>query len=391
MTSGGFELYVAARYLKSKRRQAVVSVITVLSILGVAAGVASLIIALAVNNGFRNSLQRSLLGATPHVLVLEKEPSEGIPKWREIAAKLKTLPHVVDAQPALYGQVFLTSPGRSASATLKGALPGADAPASGIRLGAKLAQSIGLKTGDVVSLINPQGEPTPFGPRPITIRFRVAGLFESGFYDIDNTYAFTSLETAQKIFSTGDVVSAIELKLDDVETAADVARQAEALVAPKLAATNWMEQNRQLLGALRLEKAVSLLTVGIIQMVASLNILIALVMGVMEKKREIAILLSLGARRSQIRRIFQYQGLIIGGIGVVLGLVFGYTVSLLAGRYHWIQLDEAIYSLSSVPFEPRWSDALWVSAAALAVSFLATLYPARSATRIPPIETLRYE
>lgn len=403
-----FETFIAARYLKAKHRQAVISLVTAVSVAGVAAGVMALVIALAINNGFRSSLENSLLGATPHVVVLEKEPSTGISGWRQLTAKLARLDGVREASPALYGKVMASGPMQSAEATLKGmTLTSPEFLAHvrqgkvgdltdlrglpGVVLGSQLARRIGMRPGDVVRLLSPQGSMTPFGIRPAEFRFRVAAIFESGFYDLDNQFAFTTVEQAQRVFSTPDVVNAIELKLNDVDTAPRVAAAAESLAGPELGATHWMAQNRQLLNALRMERAVSLITISLIQLVAALNILTALFMSVMEKRRDIAVLLSMGARRAQVARIFVTQGLMIAAAGVVLGLVSGYSLSYLAGHYRWITLDEEIYSLSYVPFEPRLPDAIWIAAAALAVAFLATLYPARAATRIAPVETLRYE
>jgi lipoprotein-releasing system permease protein len=249
--------------------------------------------------------------------------------------------------------------------------------------------------GAVLRVLSPQGELTPFGVRAGDSQFRVAAIFESGFYDLDNQFAFVSLEEAQRLFSTGDVVNALELRLADVYDAPAVARAAETLLnagrRDKLGATHWMEQNRQLLSALRLERTVSTITISLIQLVAALNIFTALVMSVMEKRRDIAVLIALGAKPAQIARIFIAQGLLIGLCGVLLGLVSGYGLSFLADHYRWIALDEEIYSISYVPFQPHFADALWISAAALVVSFLATLYPARAATRLMPVETLRYE
>ncbi|MBI4891356.1 MAG: ABC transporter permease [Acidobacteria bacterium] len=403
-----FETFVAARYLRAKHRQAVLSLVTGVSVLGVAAGVMALVIALAINNGFRSSLQSSLLGATPHVVLLEKEPSTGISNWRQLASKLGGLSGVRESSPALYGKVMASGPLQSAEATLKGMPLGSREFAAHIRagqlgdldnvrgmpgvvLGSQLARRIGMRPGDVVRLLSPQGEMTPFGIRPKEFRFRVAALFESGFYDLDNQFAFTTVENAQRVFSTPDVVNAIELKLNDVESAPAVAKAAEAAAGAGLGATHWMEQNRQLLNALKMERAVSLVTISLIQLVAALNILTALFMGVMEKRRDIAVLMSMGARRRQVARIFVTQGLMIAAAGVVIGLVAGYTLSYLAGHFHWISLDEEIYSLAYVPFEPRPADALWIAAAALGVAFLASLYPARAATTITPVETLRYE
>lgn len=401
-----FEIFVATRYLRAPRRDAVISVVTALAVAGVAAGVMAMVIALAVNNGFRDTLQRNLLGATPHVIVMEKEPSTGIADWRQLSQKLSELPHVASAAPALYGQVFLTGGVQQAGALLKG-LPSDSSigllphmvqgtfesirQGDNVLLGSKLSQSTGLKLGSVVTLISPQGESTPMGFRPAYFRFRVTGIYETGFYDIDNQMVFTSLLSAQKIFGLGDVVSAVELKLDDVSKAPEAARMAEAAAGPKFGATHWMAQNRQLLGALRLERTVSIVTISLIQLIAALNILTALVMAVMEKRRGIAVLMSLGSRQSQIRRIFVCQGLLIGASGVVLGLAAGYTICYFADKYRWIELDEAIYSMSAVPFQSHLWDAVWISAAALAVSFLATIHPANSAARISPVETLKYE
>jgi lipoprotein-releasing system permease protein len=407
-----FELFVARRYLKAKRKQAVISVITVISVAGVAAGVMSLVVALAINNGFRNTLQRSLLSATADVTILEKEPRYGIENWRALAEKLRRLPHVRGVSPTLYGTVFLSGPLQSEGIVLKGIQSAAESEAShllrhlkqgsiealrnpsglpGVILGSKLAQKTGMLYNSVVTVISPQGELTPFGPRPNIQRFRVVGIFESGFYEIDSALAFASLGSVQRLLGVEDVVNAIELKLDDVYRAPEVARAAEQFAGPKLAATTWMEQNRQIFNALKMEKAVTWVTIGLIELVAALNILITLVMMVMEKYRDIAVLVSMGARREQIRRIFMFQGVLIGVVGTVIGLTAGYSLCGLANRYRWIRLDETVYALSFVPFEPRWVDGIWIAAAALLISFLATLYPARNATRIAPAEALRYE
>ena len=404
-----FELFVAGRYLRAKRKQAVISVITVISILGVAAGVMALIIALAINNGFRNTLQRSLLGATAHVTILEKKPEFGIQNWQELDAKLRKIPHVTSASPSLYGPVLAVGPIQSTGAVLKGisleSTPDMlrhlkagsfdrlkdDEGLPGIILGSRLADSTGMKLNSVLKVISPQGELTPLGSHLTPFRFRVVGLFETGFYDIDNGWAFTSLKSAQIVFGLTDVVNAIELRLDDIYKAPEVAKEAESIIGPKLGATTWMEQYRQIMGALNMEKIVTAVTVGLIELVAALNILITLVMLVMEKNRDIAVLMSMGAKRRQIRKIFVYQGLLIGIVGTVLGLTLGYGISILAEHYRWLTLDPDVYALSYVPFEPRWMDGIWVAAAAIFVSFIATLYPARSATRIAPAEALRYE
>ncbi len=408
-----FEFFIANRYLRAKRKQAVISVITYISVAGVAAGVAALVIGIAINNGFRETLQRSLLGATAHVMILEREPAEGISNWRQLDPKLGKLPHVVSVAPNLYGQVFLAGPlggSQAGGAELKG-IPTDNPPdmlkhlkqgsfeklndsngLPGIILGSGLAKSTGMVFGSVVNIISPQGfELTPFGPRMQTFRFRVVGIFESGFYDIDSFWAFTSLSSAQKVFSLGNVVNSIELQLDDIYKAPEVAKLAEKIVGPKLAANTWMEQYHQILNALSTERIVTIVTISLIGIVAALNILITLIMMVMEKNRDIAVLMSMGAKSRQIRRIFMLQGVLIGTVGTAIGLTLGYSLSILADRYRWLRLNEDVYSLSYVPFNPHWQDAIWIAAAAIVVSLIATLYPAKAATSIAPVEALRYE
>lgn len=402
-----FELFVAGRYLKAKRKQAVISVITVISMAGVAAGVMALVIALAINNGFRNTLQRSLLGATANVTLQAKDPADGIPNWRRLDPKLRQLPHVVTVSPGLYGYILVTGPMRSTGANLKG-VPLDTTPDilahlksgsfqdlkkprgfPGIILGSRLAESTGMLQGSVVNIINT--EMTPLGPRPTRYPYRVVGIFESGFFDIDNTWAFTSLESAQQLYGTADVVSTIDIKLDDIYKAAEVAQAAEKIAGPKLVASTWMEQFHQILTALNMEKIVTAVTVGLIQLVAALNILITLIMMVMEKNRDIAILMAMGARKEQIRNVFIVQGVLIGVIGTGIGLTLGYALSFLADHYHWLRLDQEVYAMAYVPFAPRLLDGLWIGAAAVFVSFIATIYPARRAAQILPAESLRYE
>jgi lipoprotein-releasing system permease protein len=410
MSAGTFELFIASRYLRAKRKQAVISVITVISIAGVAAGVMALVIGIAINNGFRDTLQRSLLGATAHVMVLEKEPDEGIANWRELDPKLRQLPHVVSVAPNLYGVVLLAGPLQSGGAEIKG-IPVDNPPdmlkhlkqgsfeklkdpsgIPGIILGSRLAQSTGMLLDSVVNVISPK--PEFFGPEmrfPAPFKFRVVGIFESGFYDVDSYWAFTSLGSAQAIFSVGNVVNSIELHLDDIYQAPEVAKLAEKVAGPKLSATTWMEQYHQILNALSTERIVTIVTIGLIGLVAALNILITLIMMVMEKNRDIAVLMSMGARRQQIRRIFMLQGVLIGAVGTAIGLTLGYSLSILADHYRWLRLNEDVYSLSYVPFNPRGEDAIWIAAAAIFVSLIATLYPAKAATAIAPVEALRYE
>ncbi|MGC2656970.1 MAG: ABC transporter permease [Bryobacteraceae bacterium] len=405
-----FEWMIAIRYLRAKRKQTVISVISAISVLGIAAGVMALILALAINNGFQSSFQNTLLSATAHVSVEEINPAYGIDHWEQLAAQLRKIPHVIGAAPALYGQV-----------ALRGALIGMGSELKGVRLdnredpppllqhlksgslsdlavrpgeypifvGAELAQETGLVLHSPVSVVSWQL--TPLGMAPSQFRFRVMGIFESGVYEIDARWAFTTLTAAQRVLDLDDVVNVIELRLDDIFAAPAVARAAEREAGPKLIARTWMDQNRALLNALEMEKRVSVITVGLIELVAALNILVVLVMLVMEKHRDIAILMSMGARRQQIQRIFMLQGLLIGGAGCIIGLTLGFALSTLFGHYHWLRLDSSVYALSYVPFESHWRDGVWVTAIALAASLLATLHPSRNASRIAPAEALRYE
>ena len=437
-----FELFVAARYLRAKRRQAVIGVITAISILGVAAGVASLIIALAINNGFRQDLQERLLGSTSHVNLMRVE-NDGIHDWAALQRRLEKLPHVQAAAPAIYEQVLISRGARAGGAVLKGIVPSKerrvtalldtvregsaqplteaqersesagqsttpttsqDADPSSLQgaadrvaamppivLGKDLAQTLGATVGSVVLVTSPQGELTPFGMVPRYMRFRVTGIFQSGFYDYDSTWALCSMGDSQRLFSLGDIASVLEFKIDNIYNAPAIGDQIEAAAGQGFQTTNWMEQNHALFRALRLERVVTFITIGLIVFVAALNILISLIMMVMEKTRDIAVLVSMGARRKQVRRIFIWQGLLIGVIGTALGLVVGYTLAILAGHYHWISLSAEVYAIDYVPFAPRAIDALLVAAVSLAISFIATVYPSQSAAKVLPAEALRYE
>jgi lipoprotein-releasing system permease protein len=408
-----FELFIAGRYLRAHRKEAVISVITAISVLGVTAGVMALVIALAVTNGFRNTLQRNLLGAMAHINVIEKQ-NNGIATWREIAPRLRQVPHVVAVSPALYTPAFLSGPLQSAGAVLKGidvdaelsisdalrhlksgALDRLRDPAAsppGIILGARLAEDTGMVLNSRINVVIPDAEMAgPLGMRPGIRRYLVCGIFESGFFEIDDKWAFAAIGPLQRAISVGDTINQLELKVDELNHAEEIAKDVEKVAGPTYTTTTWQERNKQLLGALRMERIVTIITIGLIELVGALNIFITLVMMVMEKYRDIAVLMSMGARYSQIRRIFMLQGVLIGVVGSVLGLTVGYTLCYFAEKYRWIRLEESVYSMSYVPFEPHWVDGVWIAALAILVSFLATLYPARNATRIAPAEVLRYE
>jgi lipoprotein-releasing system permease protein len=433
-----FELFVASRYLRAKRRQAVISIITVISIIGVTAGVASLVIALAVNNGFRQDLQERLLGSSSHVSLMRVE-NDGIQNWQPLMARLEKGPNVVAASPAVYEQVLISRGARAKGAILKGIVPNTerrvsellqdvkvgsaqplidsqeqppppspDSPESKnpsslagqqervrslppILLGKDMADELGATVNSVVLVTSPQGELTPFGIVPKYVRFKVVGIFQSGFYDYDSAWGMISLADAQRLFGLGDVISVIEFKVDDIYKAADIGKQIEQAAGKGFQSTNWMEQNKALFRALRLERVVTFITIGLIVFVAALNILISLIMMVMEKTKDIAVLVSMGAKPRQVRRIFMFQGLLIGLVGTIFGLILGYAASVLAGHYKLFSLSAEVYSIDYVPFAPRLVDGLLVAAVAILISFVATLYPAHAASKVLPAEALRYE
>lgn len=410
-----FELFLAARYLRAKRRQAVIGVITVISVAGVAAGVASLIIALAITNGMRRDLQSRLLGSTAHVELM-KVAGDGIYGWRPLLDRLRTMPHVTAAAPGLYGQVLISRGARSGGGLLKGIVPAQERTVSDLLqtvhqgsaaalepatrsasslpalvLGSDLATTIGATVGDTVLVTSPQGELTPLGIVPKYQRYTLSGIFHSGFYQYDSSYGFVALADAQRLFSEPDLISVISFKVDDLYQADVVGRSIEAGAGSGYQTTNWMEQNRELFRALKLEQVVTFIVLALIVCVAALNILIALTMLVMEKTRDIAVLMSFGVRPDQVRRIFLAQGLLISLTGTALGLAIGYAAAWAGGHYHFIPLSAEIYSIDSLPFAPRAMDGVLVAGVSLAVSLLATLYPSSAAARILPAQALRYE
>jgi len=444
-----FELFIATRYLRAKRRQAFIGIITAISIVGVAAGVASLIVALAINNGFRQDLQERLIGSTSHISLL-RVADDGIKNWPPLLERLSKEPHVVAAAPAIFEQVLISRGPRARGAVLKGMIPaderkigdllsavkegsaaaldespttrenssdtgmqnnlasGGNAGAeespdslAGVQarvaamppiiLGKDMADNLGATVGSVVLVTSPQGELTPFGMVPKYSRFRVVGIFDSGFFDYDSAWAFTRLSDAQRLFGLGDLISVIEFKIDDIYKADEVSRELEDAAGQGFMTTNWMEQNKALFHALRLERLVTFITIGLIVFVAALNILISLIMMVMEKTRDIAVLMSMGTRKAQVRNIFMAQGVLIGVIGTAIGLLLGYAISYAGGHYHIISLSPEVYSIDYVPFAPRLMDGVLVAVVAIGVSFIATLYPSWSAARTLPAEALRYE
>jgi lipoprotein-releasing system permease protein len=412
-----FELFVAARYLKAKRRQAVVGVVTSISIAGVAAGVAALIIALAITNGMRRDLQDRLVDTTAHVQLM-RVAADGIRDWQPLLARLRKLPHVVAAAPGLFEQVLVARGARDGGALIEGivpqqemtvshllqdATPGsvqalepqAGPPQPGeappIVLGQDLAETIGATIGDRVTLISPQGDMTPYGIMPKYVYFRLVGTYHSGFYQYDSQMGFVRLADAQRLFDEPDLLSVISFKVDDLNRAPQIAKQIEQAAGKGYMTDNWMAQNRELFRALKLEQVVTFIIIALIVIVAALNILIALTMMVMEKTRDIAVLMSFGVDPAQVRRIFLLQGLLISVIGTALGLVLGYVGAWAGGHYHFIHLSADVYSIDTLPFAPRLIDGVLVSAVSIGISLLATLYPSQAAARILPAAALRYE
>jgi lipoprotein-releasing system permease protein len=461
-----FELFIASRYLKAKRRQAFIGIITGISVAGVAAGVASLIIALAINNGFRQDLQQRLLGSTSHI-TLQRIADDGIKDWPALMDRLSKGPHVVAAAPAIFEQVLISRGPRARGAVLKGMIPRyerkvgdllnsvkegsaqpleddnddsvarallpatpavdqkpgdagrlalsraegsvratQDRPQSpdslaGVQervaamppivLGQDMADNLGATVGSVVLVTSPQGELTPLGMAPGFKRFRVAGIFNSGFFDYDASWAFVRLSDAQRLFELGSLISVLEFKVDDLDKADEISHQIEEAAGPGFMATNALRQNSALFKALKTERLITFITIGLIVFVAALNILISLIMMVMEKTKDIAVLMSMGTRKAQVRNVFIAQGVLIGVIGTALGLVAGYALSYFGGHYHIISLSPEVYSIDYVPFSPRFVDGIIVAVVAVGISFVATLYPSWSASRILPAEALRYE
>jgi lipoprotein-releasing system permease protein len=406
-----FEWFVARRYLRSPYRPAVLRLVTLFSIIGVAAGVATLVIALSMNTGFRETLQDRLLGVTAHIS-LTRPGTGGIHSYEELANKLAALPGVKSVTPAVYQPVLMSFAGDARGVVTKGVDPerekrsdealrrivagnldfapdgdGIDA----LIVGQILASDWKLAPGDYVTLISPQGRLTPFGMTPRTRRFHITGVFDSGFYDYDANWCFMTLPAAQNLSGTENVVNVLEFRLQQPERAEEIARAAERAAGEGFLANTWMDQNRALFRALRLEKLVTAVFIGLITFVAGLNILVVLSMTVTDKARDIAVLMSMGARREQIRSIFLWQGITVGATGTLIGLAVGYAFSFFAGAYHLIPLDPQVYAVPYVPFHPNIADGVWIALVSMLIATAATILPARAASRLLPVEILRYE
>ena len=409
-----FELFVALRYLRAKRKQAAISIITIISILGVTAGVTALIVALAISRGFRDDLQSKLLRGTSHINVLPVDVKEGIANYSTLVSKIKTVKGVRSATPAIYSAV-LVSAARPDGIMLKGmavddpeflaqgffdvlqgsalelAAPPDDPVRDRIALGAEIAKRLGTFVGDFVSILSDEGTLSPVGNVPVPRKFKVVAIFSSGLADFDSSWGFTSLTSAQRLFGTGDLVSLIECHVSDIYQVKPISTEILKVLGPGYAIKDWQELYRPIFQALQLERLVMIVTIGLIVLVAALNIIIVLIMMVMEKNRDIAVLMSMGTTQGTVRRIFMLQGVIIGVVASIVGSIAGSLICWVCDKYQLIRLETDVYSISHVPFRSSLWDVLLVSAAAIAISFLATLYPSKNAAQLDPVVALRYE
>jgi lipoprotein-releasing system permease protein len=406
-----FEWLVARRYLRSKYKPPVLRLVTFLSVVGVTAGVATLVIALAMNTGFSHAIRDRLLGVTAHIN-LKPNGTEGIRDYRALMARLAVTPGVISVTPAVYNRVLLSSGSQAEGVVVKGvdqqleaswnsALhhivsgTGTFAPDSfgipAVLIGRILADDLKISVGDYVTLLSPQGRLTPFGMLPRSRRFRVTGIYDSGFYDYDASWAFISLPEAQSLAGVADVASLLEIRVNNLDDARKIAVTIEREAGQSFHTTTWMDENRALFRAMSLEKVVTAIFIGLITFVAGLNILVVLAMTVTEKAHDIAVLMTIGARRTQVRNIFVLQGFLVGLAGTGIGLALGYSVSWMANHWKLVPLNPEIYAVPYVPFHSNAWDAIWIGAAALAICVAATIYPARAAARTLPVEILRAE
>ena len=403
-----FELLVAIRYLRAKRKQAVISLITLISVVGVGAGVAALIIALAINAGFRQDLETKLLGAQAHVSLVPKNRAGGIADYMRITKEVEQVPGVVFAAPAVYQTVLISGEAQAKGVVLKGIIPEMESRLSALSknmidgslddfkegsiiIGQELSKTIGTFKGDHVKILSVETRSTPLGLMPRNRVLEVSGLFSSGLYDYDSSWVYVPLSTAQNLLGVGDVASTIEVKVDDLDQAKILGQRIVEKVGGNLESTDWQTMNQPIFQALALERIVMFITIGLIVLVAALNIVATLIMMVLEKTRDVAILMSMGATNDQIRRIFILQGVIIGVVGTFFGVIVGQTVCYFADKYHVIKLAPEVYTIASVPFKAAPLDSVIVAASAILISFLATLYPSAAASKLQPVEALRYE
>jgi lipoprotein-releasing system permease protein len=414
-----YEFFIGLRYLQSRRRERFISFITVISVLGVMIGVMTLNVTMAIMTGFEEALRDRLLGLNAHVAVVK--PGDVIQGYRELAQKVMQENGVLAAAPLVYGQVMVTSGKRVAGVVVRGIDPdltkevvdigkyvndgslaelkrrqrtsvdGQTLELPGIILGARLASQLGVMVGDPVQLVSPLGTPTAFGVMPKIRRFYVAGQFKSGMLDYDNTLVYMSLPEAQKFFDLGDVATTLEIRVRDVHQARDIAKRIQQTLGLPYWAEDWSQLWPNLFSALRLEKTVYFLVLLLMILVGAFNIISTLTMVVMEKRKDIAVLQSMGATRQSIKRIFLIKGCVIGAVGTLLGMVLGYALCILIQEYKFIELPEGVFLISTVPVQIYLSNFALVAIASFVICLLASIYPARQAAKLDPVEIIRYE
>ncbi len=406
----GYERFIAKRYLTARRKQAFISVITVISTAGIAIGVAALIIAVALITGFQRDVQNKILGATSHLMVSEVM-GEGLADYETVAAKIRPMPGVTSVSPVAYGMVLFQGPSKSQGAMLKGmdlafetkqqpwlktlesgALPEKkNGPREGILLGRDLAFSIGAGVGDIVTVVTASSRIGPLGMVPRVKPFQVTGIFRTGLYEFDSTTALADLSAAQRFLGLGDRVSYLQVMIRDIFAADRTKAELKSILPPLAYVTTWTELNQSLFSALRLEKNIIFLTITLIVIVAALNIIATLILMVMEKTRDIGVLMALGATPAAIRKIFFIQGAMIGIVGTAIGTALGLLWCLVANAFKLIRVPVDIYQIPYVPFRITILDLLVIIGVSLAISFLSTLFPSHRAAKIDPVTALKYE
>jgi lipoprotein-releasing system permease protein len=405
-----YQLFIALRYLKSKRKHKSISVNTLISTGGVAVGVMALLVVLSVMSGFHEDLQKKILGVNAHVVILDYKGT--MPGYKDVIEKLKGEKDVVSSAPFVLGQAMVSFGKKAHGVFLRGIIPEMEMRTTdisryikegdlkdlvskdgipGIILGKELASSIGVFKGDIVTVLSPIGEIGPLGMLPKVKKFRVAGIFEVGMFEYDLNLVLTDLRAAQEFFNMKDDVTGIELRLDDIYKAPVVREWIQKKLGFPLFAKDWMQMNRNLFSALKLEKFAMFIILVLIILVASFNIVSTLIMNVIEKKREIAILKAMGATNKGIMTVFMLQGLFIGLFGTIIGVTGGYLLSYILNTYQIIKLPADVYYLSHLPVKMNFFDFITVSLSAIIISFLATIYPAWQAAKLDPVEPLRYE
>lgn len=406
-----YELFLGARYLRAKRKQTFISVITIISVVGVMVGVMALVVVLSVMNGFRSDLLGRILGVNSHLVVLSFQGPFQDPE--SVQQRISEVKDVVASTPFIYSQVMVSGPANASGAVLRGvdprtaaqvldfgtmlsrgSLEDLQASAEGdppVILGVELAKQVGAYPGNRVRLLSPEGKLTPLGRVPHSRTFRVVGLFDSGMYEYDASMAFVSLEEAQDFLGLGDRVTGLEVRVTDPDSSDRVARRIKEALGYPFWTKDWKTMNRSLFSALKLEKTTMFVILTMIVLVGALNIISTLVMVVMEKTKEIAILRTMGASPRSVMGIFMFQGLFVGVVGTLGGLAAGLGICELLARYRFITLPADVYYISTLPVRVEFWDVCLVALAAMGISFLATLYPSRYAARLNPVEAIRYE